>query len=557
MVAKVVKDIDWDGWLDNEDLRATVERTEEWWITESRINPLAFGQYVFGYVPNSHHVRWCKQFFNPENVNTIVIAPRGSAKTTWLMICLLWYMSHFPHSSNMILSVTALQAQKRLQFIAATIEHNERYQRVFPHIVPDNKKAWNKSELSIKDTRWRYSKWLFNLSRHGDGKSPTLYAAGVGGSGVVGSRVYGILALDDLLDSKTARTESIRDSIWDWLINTVIPILQGNNYRIWHVTTRWSDDDMAQRQIDSGEFTYSYTRALTRDHNGQLRSYWPTMFPVSKLAKILKQIGETAFQLMYMNVITGLNGEIFSADMLRNPVPKELPLYDEVIVSTDCAITDKESSDESVIATVGVWHNAEGYPCMDVLDMLCGRWKPATTTRKMEKAYRKAQQRFKTLPVLLLETVSAHKIFLTLIAQNGKIPMHMINDYTPSVNKGIRARPMAAMGEDQRIRFDIPDRSTYDNDEGYLAHWYHRTFSQLVQFTGKPDNPDDRVDVLTQIVQEYCGDVDARQTTKPTYEFKTMKELRAELMANKKTNGGQTVNALAPGWKRPGPTPFG
>ena len=48
--------------------------------------------------------------------------------------------------------------------------------------------------------------WRARVTRMASGISPTLFCSGVGGQGVVGSRVTGVLIMDDVCDAKNMRT---------------------------------------------------------------------------------------------------------------------------------------------------------------------------------------------------------------------------------------------------------------------------------------------------------------------------------------------------------------
>ena len=91
--------------------------------------------------------------------------------------------------------------------------------------------------------------------------------------------------------------------------------------------------------------------------------------------------GKTSFILSYLNNITALTGAIFTADMLRKDLPRDVegsaiyPEFEKIILSVDAAIKKDEARDESSIATLGLTTNPNtNLPQLWVLKVEVDHW---------------------------------------------------------------------------------------------------------------------------------------------------------------------------------------
>jgi predicted phage terminase large subunit-like protein len=476
---------------DRKTVAITARQAERWWIEQSRVNIACFMIYVWGLVPADHHIEWFKQMLNPTNEKTIIIGPRGSAKSTIALIFLSWYIGKFPHMANILISVTLKQAQDRLETLRDLIEYNVRFKKVFPDIAVDKKRPNNKTALNVKRTDISYSAWRRLVTRHSDAKSPTLFASGVGGSQVIGSRCSGILLLDDLMDERNIATEDLRNKLWTWVSQTLMPVLM-KTARAIHITTRWHSDDLVIRQINTGQWSHSYTRALLKDAAQGVASYWPEQFPLSRLLDIRKTVGGPIFKLMYLCIPTALSGELFDIDMLRNGLPEELPAFRYVILSVDPALKAKHQADDTAMVVVGVPASMDA---MYVLNMYAGKWKPETVASKVSWAWAKAWEDYGVEPILLMETVGAFELYAVLLQHIGVVNMQKFHHDNPVVDKFQRALPLGSLAEYGGLYFNLNDKL------------YHKVVSQMLEFTGDDGNPDDFVDALSQVAKRIRGSI--------------------------------------------------
>ena len=152
----------------------------------------AFGEYVFGYEAAEHH-REMVDAINAAistRTNTVILEPRGGAKTTWgNTINLTKLIADNPDIRIGLISNTAKQANDFSRAIRWTLESNPKLHDVYGNLVSTSK--WTDVEWLRKDSRW-----------HGS-KDVTLYAAGAGGAII--SKRFDIILCDDILDEEKLR----------------------------------------------------------------------------------------------------------------------------------------------------------------------------------------------------------------------------------------------------------------------------------------------------------------------------------------------------------------
>jgi predicted phage terminase large subunit-like protein len=342
---------------------------------------------------------------------------------------------------------------------------------------------------------------------------------------VVGSRVSnGVLAFDDVSDDKNSRTHELRDQLYQWVVNAVMPILSGNRCRIWSIGTRWAEGDVVSRQIATGEFQSTELKAVYKDETtGHLRSYWPMLYPFKKLLQILNMVGKTSFMLSYLNNSTGLQGAIFTADMLRTDYPRDdegrpiFPEFDIIYLSVDAALKARQANDESAVAAVGIRTSPHtSLPQVWVLKLEHGQWGNMQVLERLETMWSTVIRNYNAKEYqVLFETVAGQQLFLTLMEEKPgfSIPMTSILTYNPVIDKGTRARPTAAAGERGDLIVDLN------------APWYPRWFSQFIEFTGAVGQSDDLVDVLTQVVIYEFGDIGSYASFNATYDLTDIRGL--------------------------------
>jgi len=209
-------------WQNGQRIKATPQAVLEYQIKRARRDPLYFGKFIFGHEPATHHREFFDAVKNHDRI--LLVWPREFGKTMSVITLMAWYIGHFPHRTNVITSVSSEQAKKRLANLKEIIEKNPYYQLVFPWVKPDPQKPWTETEINVTDDRVSYTE--FWNKRKEAGNTASVYAAGVGGKGLVGNRITGLAVVDDPHDEDAAFSPTKRERGITWYFRTFINCLR-------------------------------------------------------------------------------------------------------------------------------------------------------------------------------------------------------------------------------------------------------------------------------------------------------------------------------------------
>jgi len=434
-------------------------------------SPAAFGMYIYGHRPAPHHWRWLRQALDPAISRLLIIAPRDSAKTTWIVnVLAAWTIGTFPLRTHFIGSVSDTQASERLKAIKLLIEANAQWREVFPHIVPDEQRGWSEKGLHVWDTRYPYAAWMQRVAKYGNVNTPTLTAGSVGSSTVIGKRITGLAVLDDLHDDKNCLTQLQRDRVWSWVMQTVIPTLTATAKAI-AIGTRWQRDDTPGRLKTNAAWVVDETSAIT---DGQ--SYWPDYWPIERLMSRKAEIGSAFFRAQYLNDPAGLAGQVFDASWFGF-LPDPLPALKAVVLGVDLAISEKQTADYTAIATCAMDADNVFY----LLEMQRGHWTMHQTLRRIQAAASQAKARWGRLDLVAVEDVQFQAAVVQELLRTTTLPARGV---TPDKDKTTRARAWGIRAEQGRV---YADRD---------ATWWPPLADELVDFpTGEHDDQVDAVSV--------------------------------------------------------------
>jgi len=268
-----------------------------------------------------------------ERTNTVILEPRGAAKTTWDNTILLSYLvGKYPDLRVGLMSNTATQAKDFSAAIKRTQESPAHVQ-IFGNCRDDSK--WTDVEWLRAGSRWRQS------------KDVTMYAQGVGGAII--SKRFDIILADDILDDENTGTPEAREKVDTWFWKTLKPCLAPDGVII-VIGTRWAEDDHYERLItptaDGGKgWRHRIVQALTQDEHGELQSYWPAIRPVAKLLEEREEMGTPLFSCAYQNDISGLlAGNVFHGPFSHFEELPEAHHY-TLRMGVDLASSERERAD--------------------------------------------------------------------------------------------------------------------------------------------------------------------------------------------------------------------
>lgn len=115
-----------------------------------------FAEYVCGKPAAKHHLEWVTELVTGKSSQSLelvagdnlsILAPRGSAKSTWIAMWVAWVIGHNPSVQIIYVSYSESVALSRSRIIKRIIE-SQKYREVFPNVLPG--KRWSDSDWEIR-----------------------------------------------------------------------------------------------------------------------------------------------------------------------------------------------------------------------------------------------------------------------------------------------------------------------------------------------------------------------------------------------------------------------
>lgn len=479
-----------------------------------------------GALPAKHHMDIINVLTNDSLGHSIIVAPRGAAKTYlvqgWLEWCLGRASLEGGNWANQFrvayTSNTAHQAYKVSNAIKATIEHNIAFQACFPTVKP-HKDKWSEPEWKVDG----------NNSLHS-----TFIATGVGGP-LLGARSV-IIVFDDTDDGDNTRSKLEREKSLRWHEDTALPTLVPWGRAI-KICTRWHEEDSAAWAMSQGWHTL-YMKALEEcdgrscsvadnvgsgdgvrvrdraDEQAQVttcpgHSYWPERFSVEWLENE-RRLRPMAFARQYQNEITPYEGIMFKRDMFRNrfvyaPSPEEIR---HVFATWDTAgtLTGRSYTVGLVILLTKTWKyyvimmyrgKMEYARVRDTIRAVATDFRVHTTVIEAKSTGQPAVQELSGAPSMYGEVVPV----LPPGQRGGPAQLDWVDQITPALDEG-------------RLYLPAPEFSAKRG----VDDWTPQFISEMLAY---PDGSnDDIVVALTQLIyhverEKHRFEVEERQDTKP------------------------------------------
>lgn len=432
----------------------SVLKAEKWWVEKARIDPAFFIHYITGLEPAKHHRMWLAQIFHPERKRINLIAPRESGKSTILVYAMAYWMGRFPLSTNAIVSVASDQAEKRMRMIHSTVNDNLRYRNVFPHIHIDTHYPDTQTEFTIWSSEGgrTYNNWRRLVEQYGSSKDPSIRISGRTGRVMIGSRLSGLLLLDDIIDHGDL-SDKAQDDVEDYIVETLLPAVTESG-RVVNIGTRWMLGDIPERLRDNPEWHTLEIQATLYDKAGKPHSYWPKWWPLDRLARKRREMNNDAkYFVMYENNPTAMQKALFREQDLRRDLPIPLPRLTNIFIGTDWATSTKASADFSVFAALGI----DDLNNVFLLDMKRKKADPDTAVNTLIEFANDIAERYQRLDNVLIENVAFQTLFMQLISKvDPRIPTVGV---VPKGDKGHRASFVSAWSRNGKffINQAIPD----------------------------------------------------------------------------------------------------
>jgi hypothetical protein len=323
------------------------------------------------------HSEWHRLFPEAGPSRNLIVAPRGSAKSSQLSVArALWELGRNPELRVKLICATDDLASKLLTEIARNITQNRRLRGVFPHLRPDPQGPWTRTQLRV--------------IRTGLSKDPSIEAHGILSAGVGGRA--DLLVFDDVCDQRTAVLQpAMREQIKRVFYETWLPLL-GPEGRAVYVATVWHLADLTVELRDSGHWTV-WWRGARDELTGEL--LWPEVWSEEALRRTESEIGSRAFARQFLLQAVSDEERLFSADAIarcrdvryavgRLPAPQDWPVF----AGVDLAASVRPTGSWSVIFVVAVSPQRQRLPVeilrfqerlavvVDRIAEVCQRWQP-------------------------------------------------------------------------------------------------------------------------------------------------------------------------------------
>lgn len=320
-----------------------------------------FGEYVAGKVAAKHHLDWLEELVTLKNSQTLeliagdnlsILAPRGSAKSTWIAIWIAWVIGHNPGIQIIYVSYSESVALSRSRIIKRIIK-SAKYREVFPNVLPGQR--WS-------DTDWEIRKDFAGID---DLDSDyTFYATGITGS--ITSRRSDLVVFDDIIkSSESIENPEVREKITTNYSEVIDPTLKPGG-RMVNIGTRFRADDIHCTDFTVAQGWKVIEQQAIIDDDGEEASYWPERFTLESLQKRRKR-SPVIFSFQYQNRIMRVSEiSIDPAWIKHGDFPDK---FDALCIGGDLSASLKERADYTVFVLGGRVGNQ-----FYILDMRRGRW---------------------------------------------------------------------------------------------------------------------------------------------------------------------------------------
>jgi hypothetical protein len=184
-------------------------------------------------------------------------------------------------------------AKKTLGSIKKYLERSAELRAVFPRLLPGN--LWRDDQITVE--------------RDGFSRDPSIYCIGYHGA-LLGARVDGAV-VDDLPDFENTRTENARRELSSWFKTTFLTRLTEHAWCAF-LCNAWHEEDLSHELAEEGWLLLRYP-VIGKDGT----STWPSRWPLTRIAKWRKKLGELEFARMFLCKPRDPGAETFGPEALE------------------------------------------------------------------------------------------------------------------------------------------------------------------------------------------------------------------------------------------------
>lgn len=256
----------------------------------------------------------------------------GSKTTIFGKFFLLFRIGHEPEKANMIIRINGNKANETTNAVATIIEHDPKWKIAFPHVEPDKEKGWGANGYYVKRTDISYNEWVSIRTREDD--YPTFVGHGWNSGSIVGSRVSGVLLVDDIHDTQNVKSEADLSSIKDLVTEVLEYTIKDGAWEIWNYTP-YAFNDIYQFIKSTGEYVHNLAPVMVPAEEGDAgaemwpedervplsgnywKLSWPEYWGFERLAKKYKKTGQIKFARQMLLDLEAMKGNKLRQEWLH------------------------------------------------------------------------------------------------------------------------------------------------------------------------------------------------------------------------------------------------
>ena len=298
-----------------------------------------------------------------------VVCPRGHAKTTTARKYVLHQILNRKETYIVIVGASESMAAQTLRWIRDQFTENDRLLDVYGYLANKNKWADTEFEVEFRDENNKVYHSCKVVARGANQKirgvnekgRPTLYY------------------IDDIEDDEQVESMERREKLAQWVTDAMMPSGSKNARFIITGTILNMDSllmNIALNKIgDHIQWDVLFYAAIYKDSLGVEKALWQEHQPLDKLEK-LRERNPISFSKEYQNNPAAGKAAVFNSDAFKHLNDEYISVKDDevyyknellrVMIHTDYAYTDKQSSDFTVYLASGMNKDGRLY----VLDYL-------------------------------------------------------------------------------------------------------------------------------------------------------------------------------------------
>lgn len=284
----------------------------------------------------------------------ILIAPRGTGKSTWhFLILVLWAAATERVRFVAAFSDSATQAEGHLQTVRNELERNPLLRADYPDLCRPAKRF---SGATVADNRGMLHT-----------RSGFAFAARGIDSGTLGLKVDehrpDLIVMDDVEPGASRYSAYLAEKRLSTILDVILPMGSANARTVLVGTTTMTGSIVHQAVMHEAEpAQWIKDEGFSVHHDGPFdddgESIWPERWSTDWLRG---QVGSAAFAKNFLNMPRVLDGEYWQESDFRYGT---LPSASRRVITVDPAVTTQRSSDETGIAVVS-YSAAHRKACVD------------------------------------------------------------------------------------------------------------------------------------------------------------------------------------------------